>query len=210
MRQVNLLFATAALLALASSTQAAELIANGGFENGAYTVALNDRVPVDWTPNTAFANDTHYAAVYTDVPHSGTNYLVIGNNDDQPVDSLSQSFSDVAGATYTASYWAFVGRAGDPNAFLSVSIDGAPLSTLDDTVNSYQLNTFTFIGTGHDTLAISARTNPNVWHVDDVSVLGAAPGGVPEPTSWALMLVGFGGLGAALRGSRRKPALAAA
>src|SRR5207248_1709645 len=28
-------------------------------------------------------------------------------------------------------------------------------------------------------------------------------GGVPEPTSWALMLVGFGGLGAMLRRTRR-------
>jgi hypothetical protein len=35
-----------------------------------------------------------------------------------------------------------------------------------------------------------------------------ARGAVPEPTTWALMLVGFGGLGAALR-SRRRPALAA-
>jgi len=32
-------------------------------------------------------------------------------------------------------------------------------------------------------------------------------GGVPEPSAWALMLVGFGGLGAALRGRRRKAGL---
>lgn len=28
----------------------------------------------------------------------------------------------------------------------------------------------------------------------------------PEPASWALMLIGFGGLGAALRSSRQKAA----
>ena len=33
-------------------------------------------------------------------------------------------------------------------------------------------------------------------------------GGVPEPASWALMLVGFGGLGAALRHRRRRLAVA--
>lgn len=33
---------------------------------------------------------------------------------------------------------------------------------------------------------------------------------VPEPAGWAMMLVGFGGLGAAIRGRRRKPAAVAA
>jgi hypothetical protein len=31
----------------------------------------------------------------------------------------------------------------------------------------------------------------------------SATGGVPEPAAWALMLVGFGGVGVALRGKRR-------
>lgn len=34
--------------------------------------------------------------------------------------------------------------------------------------------------------------------------------GVPEPTIWAMMLVGFGGMGAMLRGSRRRPSTVAA
>jgi len=33
--------------------------------------------------------------------------------------------------------------------------------------------------------------------------------GVPEPATWALMLMGFGGLGAAIRGARRRVATAA-
>jgi hypothetical protein len=39
-----------------------------------------------------------------------------------------------------------------------------------------------------------------------MSVQGVA---VPEPTSWALMLLGFGGMGAMLR-SRRRPVAATA
>jgi PEP-CTERM motif len=35
------------------------------------------------------------------------------------------------------------------------------------------------------------------------SVSFQATGGVPEPATWAMMLVGFGGLGAAMRGRRR-------
>ena len=47
--------------------------------------------------------------------------------------------------------------------------------------------------------------NDEGWGVEKVLVTSA--GGVPEPASWALMLVGFGGLGAMLRRSRRLDAL---
>jgi hypothetical protein len=39
--------------------------------------------------------------------------------------------------------------------------------------------------------------------------VGATLGGVPEPATWAIMLVGFGGLGAALRRQRRQAAVLA-
>jgi hypothetical protein len=58
-------------------------------------------------------------------------------------------------------------------------------------------------------------------HVNNVSFSGSAPAGetvlrqdingyiraVPEPGTWALMLLGFGGIGLAMR-RRRRPALA--
>lgn len=36
--------------------------------------------------------------------------------------------------------------------------------------------------------------------------INLAPGAVPEPASWAMMLLGFGGIGAAMRRSRRRSA----
>jgi hypothetical protein len=48
-------------------------------------------------------------------------------------------------------------------------------------------------------------TNPWGPVVSDVSVAA-----VPEPATWAMMLVGFFGVGFMIRGSRRKDALAVA
>ena len=39
-------------------------------------------------------------------------------------------------------------------------------------------------------------------------VAGDVTGGIPEPATWGLMLLGFGGAGAALRASRRRMAFA--
>ncbi|WP_394764380.1 PEPxxWA-CTERM sorting domain-containing protein [Phenylobacterium sp.] len=49
---------------------------------------------------------------------------------------------------------------------------------------------------------ISIDGQPLTFAMDDTGA------GVPEPATWGLMLLGFGGLGAALRARRRTPALA--
>lgn len=76
-------------------------------------------------------------------------------------------------------------------------------------------------GTGTFVLTLTGEPNPNITGVKFLfgtspdttltgnCIAGCTPGGIPEPTSWALMLVGFGGLGAALRTRRRRVALAA-
>ena len=182
-----------------SLANAVELIANGGFENGVYTSEGNTNVPNDWTPNAAFDSQPDFNHIEDNVHRvrSGSFSLAISNDDQpqQPLSQLSQSFSDVVGATYSVSFYAFDGGAnGDPMAFLNVAV-GATGVTFNDTVSSFTNGTFTFVGTGSDKLVISAQTNPNEWYVDDVSVTGAAVGAVPEPSTWAMMILGFAGLG---------------
>jgi len=73
----------------------------------------------------------------------------------------------------------------------------------------------TFAHTG-STLTIGFRAAGNGWQGGDdeswgldnfrVTAVNATTGGVPEPTTWAMMLVGFGAVGGALR-SRRKATL---
>jgi hypothetical protein len=43
----------------------------------------------------------------------------------------------------------------------------------------------------------------------DVTLGSNTAGGTPEPATWAMMLLGFGGMGAAMRSARRRKALAA-
>jgi hypothetical protein len=181
----------------AAGAQAANIILNGGFEDGVYTSMIggntNTGVPNDWDSTAAFDLEAGFNRVIEADAHSGSFALQIGNFDDQPTATLTQTFSDVPGDTYTASFWAFDGGAnGDSAAFLTVSV-GSASETFNDTVATYTEGTFTFVGTGSDTISIAAQTNPSEWVVDDVSVTGTAA--IPEASTWAMMLLGFAGLG---------------
>jgi hypothetical protein len=201
-KSILLLGALIAGGAMASSApQAAELLSNGGFEGGVQTVTIdgftNFAVPVDWTPNAAFVQFNGFNHVTGSIFHSGANSLQIGDDDGQALAALTQSFNDVAGDTYNVTFWAAYGGGvgGDPNAFLSVSVVGVAGATVMDTIGeTFQEFSFSFVGTGHDTLEIAGQTNPSSWFTDDVSVTGAA-GTVPEAPTWAMMLAGFAGLG---------------
>ena len=61
----------------------------------------------------------------------------------------------------------------------------------------------TFLLTGNDQFAVNFNMSSlqNAFEIDDIAV-----NGVPEPATWAMMLLGFGAIGIGLR--RRKPALA--
>jgi hypothetical protein len=60
------------------------------------------------------------------------------------------------------------------------------------------------------TLTFSSSLNQDftdeAWGVDNLLItdnLVAGPGGVPEPSAWALLIIGFGAVGGALRRGRK-------
>jgi hypothetical protein len=170
---------------------ASEFVVNGGFEGGTYSSTIggntNGSVPVGWTPNAGFDLEPGFNHVASGNQYAGSYDLSISNYDFQPLAALSQTFTDVSGATYSGSFYAYDGGAGgDGNAFLSVLVNGTPYVTLDDTVNAWTQYSFTFTGTGSDTLTIEAQTNPAEWYVDNVSVTGQASAVTPEPCSLLL------------------------
>jgi hypothetical protein len=175
------------------------LLTNPGFECGVVTSGANADVPAGWTSNAAF--DT-YAGFNGErntptIPvHSGSAALAIGNYDTDPLPTLSQTFSDTATTTYTVSFFLNYGGGakGDAGALFYAQINGAPLLTLTESVGSaYTLESFTFKGTGSDTLTFAGNTDPSEWFVDDASVKG--PTAVPLPPSEALLLSALAGLG---------------
>jgi PEP-CTERM motif len=190
---------------------AANVILNGGFEGGVHTSGANTGVPNNWVSNAAFDNEAAFNHVQSSIVNTPTFALQIGNFDGDPLAQLSQTFNDLAGATYTVMFF-YDYRPTDGNAFLTISAGGQSFTTAGVFTNGFVSSSFTFTGsnTGSDTITISARTNPDDWYVDDVSVNGpAAVGpGVPEPSTWAMMLLGFAGLGFAFHRSRPKVSFA--
>jgi hypothetical protein len=202
LRSIPILLGAAMVLGAALPAAAEEFIANGGFEDGSTPTGFGNTVPNDWTPAASYASEGFGFNQVVGSPHSGAHSLQIGNFDGNPA-TISQAFTDQAGALYTVNFYGFAGSSSDPDAFLTVSA-GAGSLTFTEPTSTYTLGAFTFVGSGSDTLTISAQTAHSEWFVDDVSVTGpaAATGGVPEPASWAMMIVGFGMAGTLMR--RRK------
>jgi len=178
---------------------AVELLTNGGFESASFS---------GWTQNPVQTEDAVLATGAAGAEYSaqsGTYYAQLSYIQGQAgTATLSQSFADTAGQTLTISFW-LTADGKNPSRF-AASFDG---SLLQDFTNGSGINavvaaqgwtqyTYTRLATGNDTLTFtydddgSRSTDlPANLGLDTVSVASA----VPEPSTWAMMILGFLGVG---------------
>jgi hypothetical protein len=203
---------SALVISASMATANAATIVNGNFEGGiSSTTPGGSTVPVGWTANQSWG-ETGFNGVVPGQGVNGSAALSIGNDDNQfpqPA-TLSQTFADTAGTVYQVDFFWKAGGSGDPNAFLTLAVGGSSVTLLEGaTQTSFAEDSFTFTGTGSDTLSISGQTTPSEWFVDDVS-LSAVTSAVPEPSIWAMMILGFMGVGFMAYRRKSKPLLMAA
>lgn len=194
-------------LALASPAAAVtNLVTNGIFENGL----------AGWTETDGNANSTVLLIGASDPVSTNPSPDAAGSTaaifqTDTGFNVLSQGVSLIAGHTYSVGF-DYVGAGyQNPNRFaFSLTLDGQTLTTLgSSTVSNTQWATTdlltTATSTGISNLAFVFNGYGN--YAKDIAIdrvyLIDTTSAVPEPATWAMMIGGFGMVGAALRRKRR-------
>ena len=194
--KVKYLLGVAALALLANGAHAAtNLIVNGSFETGDFTGY--DVVNLNATSVVGSGFDGYGA-------EDGSYFAALGNVGTDGV--ISQTFADTAGTPYSLTF--YLSGNGSGYSDFNTSIDGVVVQSITDPVPSqpYTKYTFHFTGTGSDTVSFGETNDPDYDALDNIAVTSGVAA-VPEPASWALMVLGVGGVGFGMR-RRARVALA--
>jgi hypothetical protein len=220
MTRLRLALAAAAALAFAApSVQAAELVTNGNFEAGAtgfysdYAYMAGNfwgegTYGVDDNPHDGHALFSSYGDHTTG---QGLMMVVNGKSTENAVVWGQAPFAVKQGSDYIFSFWMASAHPDSP-AQIAARINDTWLSPVAQaTSTTGQWTQFSYVwNSGSATTADISLINRNLaWQgndftLDDISFQG--PAGVPEPATWAMMIMGFGLMGSALRRRRMVPA----
>ena len=207
---MRLIVALAASM-LATGTAQAVTIVNGSFENGTFSANAFE------TLNSGDTSIANWTIGGNGVDWIGSHWQA--SNGNRSIDlsavsagSLSQSIATVAGQSYAVTF----DLAGNPDGgpFLKqvvVDVNAAQSRTFDFTTGATSRAAMGWIGqtyrfTATSTTSVLSFTSlantPSGPALDNVAISA-----VPEAATWAMLIAGFGMVGAAAR--RRRPAITA-
>ncbi len=214
------MLAAAAALAAAVPAGAAELLTNGAFEagnTGFYSSYAYS--PGNYWPEAVYGVDSNprnghglFSSFGDHTSGEGLMMVINGTSTENSV-VWGQSDLNVAQNTdYTFSFWLGSAHPASP-AILAPRINGAwqmpeaPATggTPGWTQFSYVWNSGAYTTATVELINRNLQPYGNDFVLDDMSFSGGA---VPEPATWAMMILGFGAVGSLLR-RRRTAALAA-
>ena len=176
-------------LAFATPAAAQELVTNGGFETGDFSGFTQTG-----NPGATYVSSSPLVVASGAY---GAQFGPIGS-----IGTITQTLATNAGQNYLISF-DLRNLGGTPN-FYDVLFGGVSLFTATNSAAFGYTNfstTATALGVSTD-LAFNFRHDPTSFALDNVSVT-AVNGAVPEPATWAMMLIGFGAMGVSMRRRRR-------
>lgn len=223
-RSIVLAGISAASLLMAGAASAAPSFVNGGFEAGASSGW--DFMDATNTPGWTLVSSGSFPRLNLNVasggPYGNNNdlrqFATIGGIEDGETSALEQTISGfVVGAKYTLS-WLQSSEFTSADVLHVSYLTGTASAGGDFTSNPYpgsgqfwygwQTESTTFVANASTVgFRFEGGSTSNYEVGVDKFELSGASAGVPEPTAWAFMLLGFGGLGAM---ARRRRAMAIA
>ena len=228
MRSITLLTAAAvlSLAATAAGSASASPFTNGDFTqpgSSFYGAFLNPTFLPGWTYASPFGlgdiDEYQANGTYGLTPSGGHPYVSFGGNSTWG-GSLTQTFDTTPGQSYTLSYQVGEIQGADPSQDMRATlVNGGTTLVQDfvpgslDPVPELLNKQFVFTAEGSSaTITFFDATppgggGPSNLALANVSFSGASA--APEPAAWALMILGLGQVGGALR-RRARPARAAA
>jgi len=159
-----------------TSPCAASLVVNGGFETGDFT---------GWTGGFP---DNFVASGDSFLVHSGAYGVAFGST---RLSHLSQTLTTTVGTTYDVSFWL---DSNGPRNRVKLSWGGSSIFNEKNIApDGWTEYSFTETATSSSTLlSFGLKQVSGYSGLDDISVTPMSA--VPEPSTWAMMLLGFGGI----------------
>lgn len=201
MKRLAILAASAATLFWVSSAGAVTLTFEG-VSNTIYTAPITRSGVVIGNPT---GQEQHFheidsTAYSLELPSNGTGVLFNDRN-------TQLQFTLTAGGTFTLGAFDTAALIASGNPFggatlLQVTsfLGATQVAQFSYAINSNGYTTYSGATLGvFDRLLFDGLNGGGGFVLDNVNINAAATGGVPEPTTWAMMMLGFGGMGYAMR-----------